>query len=78
MYTLYWEKYSGSITPHVMLEESGIAYQKTYIDMAAGEHLGPPYLSVNPTGQVPAMKFPNDIVIGESAALVLALGGTTA
>ena len=74
MHTLYWEKLSGGIAPELMLAELSIPYEKVYVDMAAGEHLEDPYLSLNPTGQVPAMRFPDQTIIGESAALVLALG----
>ena len=42
--------------------------------MTAGEHLSLEYLAINPTGQVPALTLPDGRVIGESSAIVLALG----
>ncbi|MFC1680427.1 glutathione S-transferase family protein [Pseudomonadota bacterium] len=74
MYILFWEEMSGAIAPQAMFEEMGIDYEKTVVDMAAGEHHSPEYLAVNPTGQVPALKLPDGKVIGESAAMVLVLG----
>jgi glutathione S-transferase len=74
MYTLYWERLSGVIAPEAMLREMDIPYERICVDMAAGEHLEEHYLAINPTGQVPAMRYPNGQVIGESAAMVLSLG----
>lgn len=73
-YTLYWEAQSGAIAPQVMLEEMGADYAIVPVDMASGEHHSPGYLAVNPTGQVPALRLPGGVVIGESAAMVLILG----
>jgi glutathione S-transferase len=73
-YTLYWEKLSGAIAPQAMLEEMDVPYRKVSVDMEAGEHRGPAYLALNPTGQVPALGLPDGAVIGESAAMVLVLG----
>lgn len=38
MYTLFWEKLSGAIAPHVVLEELGVPYETYYVDMGAGQH----------------------------------------
>ncbi|MBT8434330.1 MAG: glutathione S-transferase family protein, partial [Gammaproteobacteria bacterium] len=74
MYTLYWEKGSGSIVVQALLEEMGVTYDKYYVDMEAGEHQKVEYLRQNPTGLVPALMLPNSHTIGESAAIVLHLG----
>lgn len=74
MYTLFWEKGSGSIVVQALLEEMGAKYERRYVDMALGEHKGSDYLRQNPTGLVPALKLPNQQTIGESAAIVLLLG----
>lgn len=74
MYTLFWEKGSGSIVVQTVLEEMGIPYQRSYVDMEAGEHRQSAYLAENPTGLVPALKLPDGRTIGESAAIVLHLG----
>lgn len=73
MYTLFWEKGSGSIVVQAVLEEMGIPYVREYVDMEAGEHRQEAYLAENPTGLVPALKLPGGRTIGESAAIVLHL-----
>jgi glutathione S-transferase len=74
MYTLFWEKGSGSIVVQALLEEMDITYDRNYVDMEAGEHQKNEYLRQNPTGLVPALKLPDSHTIGESAAIVLHLG----
>ena len=74
MYTLFWEKGSGSIVVQALLEEMDVTYARNYVDMEAGEHQKNEYLRQNPTGLVPALKLPNSHTIGESAAIVLHLG----
>jgi glutathione S-transferase len=74
MYTLFWELISGAMAPQAMMEEMEIAYEKVAIDMTANEHRAQAYLAQNPTGQVPALKFGAESVMGESAAIVLFLG----
>lgn len=74
MYTLFWEKGSGSIVVQALLEEMGVTYDRYYVDMEAGEHQKGEYLRQNPTSLVPALMLPNSHTIGESAAIVLHLG----
>ncbi|MGB5327526.1 MAG: glutathione S-transferase N-terminal domain-containing protein, partial [Gammaproteobacteria bacterium] len=74
MYTLFWEKGSGSIAVQALLEEMDVTYARSYVDMEAGEHQKSEYLRQNPTGLVPALKLPDSHTIGESAAIVLHLG----
>ena len=74
MYTLFWEKGSGSIVVQALLEELGAEYERSYVDMEAGEHRQDQYLKRNPTGLVPALRLPDRHTIGESAAIVLFLG----
>ena len=73
MYTLFWEKGSGSIVIQALLEEMDVNYDRTYVDMEIGEHQKEEYLRQNPTGLVPALKLPNLHTIGESAAIVMHL-----
>ena len=58
MYTLFWEKGSGSIVVQALLEELGVTYERHYVDMEAGEHQKDQYLRQNPTGLVPALMLP--------------------
>lgn len=73
-YTLFWEALSGAMVVELVLEELGISYELTPVDMAAGEHKSARYLALNPTGQVPALALPDGRVIGESAAIILTIG----
>lgn len=74
MYTLHWEYMAGSIVAQAMLEELGADYQLHHVDMAAGKHKLPEYLSINPTGRVPALGLLDGTTIGETAAIVTVLG----
>jgi glutathione S-transferase len=74
MYTLHWEYMAGSIVAQAMLEELGADYRLHHVDMEAGEHKQPEYLSINATGRVPALGLPDGTTIGETAAIVTVLG----
>lgn len=74
MYTLYWEHLSGAIAPHALLEELGAPYRLVHVDMDAGAHRSPDYLALNPAARVPALTLPDGTTIGETAAIILALG----
>lgn len=74
MYTLHWEYMAGSIVAQAMLEEAGAEYRLAYVDMAAGEHQQADYLRINPAARVPALTLPDGTTIGETAAIVVALG----
>lgn len=73
-YRLFWEKMSGAMVIELLLDEIQIPYERVAIDMAAGAHRSPAYLAVNPSGQVPALAIPPGEVIGETAAIIIALG----
>lgn len=74
MYTLHWEYMAGSIVVQAMLEEAGAPYRLAHVDMASGEHKEDAYLRINPAARVPALTFPDGTTIGETAAIVIALG----
>ncbi|WP_185968598.1 glutathione S-transferase family protein [Paracoccus sp. M683] len=73
-YRLFWEKMSGAMVVELLLDEMQVPYQRVAVDMAAGAHRSPDYLALNPTGQVPALAFPSGEIIGETAAIIIALG----
>lgn len=54
------------------LEELGIPYEFVMLDMAAGAHLQPDYLAINPVGKVPAI-VDGDLKLWESGAILLYL-----
>ena len=74
MYTLFWEYMAGSIVAQAMLEELGANYKLRYVDMGADEHKTPAYLSLVPSGRVPAIGFSDGTTIGETSAIVTILG----
>ncbi len=49
---------------------AGIAYEVINLDLAKGEHKKPPYLSINPAGQVPAILDGTTAVADSNAILV--------
>jgi glutathione S-transferase len=54
------------------LEEIGLEYEFILLDMAAQEHLQPPFLKLNPMGKVPVI-VDEDITLWESGAILLYL-----
>lgn len=73
MYTLYWDKLSGSMAPMAVLEEIGAEYRLERIDTSAGEHRSAEYRKIHPYGLVPALMLEDGRVLFESAAIVLHL-----
>lgn len=74
MYELHWEYMAGSIVVQAMLEEMNVRYDMSHVDMAADEHKTQAYRQINPLGRVPAITLPRGETIGETAAIVVALG----
>jgi glutathione S-transferase len=54
------------------LEELKVPYEFVKLDMQAGEHLQPDYLTINPIGKVPAIAD-GDLRLWESGAILLYL-----
>ncbi len=54
--TLYGSLRSRASMPRWYLEEKGIAYTWTPLDLQAGEHRQLPYSAINPFGKVPALE----------------------
>ncbi len=51
------------------LAEAKIAYEPVVVDIMTGEHLKEPFLSLNPSGQVPVLED-GDFVLTESSAIL--------
>ncbi|USG62577.1 glutathione S-transferase [Sneathiella marina] len=49
---------------------AGIAHDVILVDLAAGEHKQPPFLALNPAGQVPVIKDGDTVVSDSNAILV--------
>ncbi|WP_027256278.1 glutathione S-transferase family protein [Leisingera aquimarina] len=49
---------------------AGIAHETITVDLAAGEHKQPPFLALNPAGQVPVIEDGGDVITDSNAILV--------
>ena len=70
MYTLFWSPGSASMAPHVLLEELGVPYELSRVDLSKPRD--PSYLKINPWGRVPALLADGDVLF-ESAAICMHL-----
>jgi glutathione S-transferase len=61
-----------SIRVRWTLQELGVPFEATTVNMLAGEHKSPAYLKVNPAGKLPAL-VDGDLMLTESIAIVLYL-----
>lgn len=62
--------------PLLMLEECGLPYKLTKIDLMKGEQKKPEFVAMNPAAAIPVMKD-GDLVISQGAAMLLHLAETT-
>jgi glutathione S-transferase len=61
-----------SIRARWMLQELEVAFEAVSVNLAAGEHLRPGFLGINPAGKVPVL-VDGERIITESAAIVVYL-----
>ncbi len=61
-----------SIRVRWTLQELGVDFESTTVNLAAGEHRRPEFLKINPAGRVPVL-VDGDFVLTESVAIVLYL-----
>ncbi|HEV7734200.1 MAG TPA: glutathione S-transferase family protein [Candidatus Binatia bacterium] len=69
MITLYHSAQSRSGRPRWMLEEIGVPYEITRVNLQSGDQKKPEYLKLNPNGTVPTL-VDGDTVLWESGAIV--------
>ena len=55
MLNLFYTPDTCALASHIVLEETGVAYETTRIDFASTEQRKPEYLAVNPKGRVPSL-----------------------
>jgi glutathione S-transferase len=72
MLKLYGGSRSRASIVQWYLEEIGVPYEFILLDLQAGEHRNPEYLSINPMGKVPAI-VDGDFKLWESGAILLYL-----
>lgn len=61
-----------SIRVRWTLQELGVPFEATTVNMLAGEHKSPAFLKINPAGKLPAL-VDGDLMLTESIAIVLYL-----
>ena len=66
---LYYSPKACSLASHIALEESGLPFDAVCVDIRAGDNSRPEYLSINPSGIVPALAV-GDTVVTESQAIL--------
>jgi GST-like protein len=67
---------------HIMLEECGLPYQVTAVDIGAGDQFKPEFLAISPNNKIPAIVDPDGpdgqpISLFESGAILMYLAGKT-
>ena len=67
--TLFYAPGACSLASHIVLEETGEAYEAVRLDLAAGEQTRPEFLAINPRGKVPALATEQG-VLTESPAIL--------
>jgi glutathione S-transferase len=68
--TLFHHPFTRAANVVWMLEEVGVPYQLSYVDVTSGAHKEPSFLAKNPMGKLPTL-VDGDTVITESAAIGL-------
>ncbi len=69
MLKLYYSPGACSLAPHILLEETGLAYSAEAFAIAEGRHLDPDYARINPRLRVPALETSWGILTEASAIL---------
>ncbi|HYH99437.1 glutathione S-transferase family protein [Hyalangium sp.] len=69
---VYFAPETRSLRPRWILEELGVPYELSKLDLMKGEHKQPEYMKVHPLGVVPALDT-GEFTMFESAAIVMHL-----
>jgi glutathione S-transferase len=68
---LYYAPGACSLSPHIVLRETGADFQLVKVDLKAKKtESGEDYLAVNPNGYVPALQLDDGTVLTEGPAIV--------
>ncbi len=67
--TLFYSPKACSLASHIALEESGLDYTASAVNIRTGANRKPEYLSINPSGTLPTLKA-GDVVVTESQAIL--------
>jgi glutathione S-transferase len=72
-YRLYGRTNAGSLAVQMVLEETGLPYEITWLSKDAADVAA--LRKVNPSGKIPALMLPDGTLISESAAMLIHLAG---
>jgi glutathione S-transferase len=72
-YRLYGDLGSGAFSAEAALAEAGAPYEFELVSLDKGEQKEPRFLSLNPSGKIPALRLPEGEIVTESAAILLTL-----
>ena len=75
MIQLHYFPSNASMTPHMVLEELGVAYELKLVDRKVNAQQSAEYLRLNPNGKIPVL-VDGDLVLYETAAICLHLADT--
>lgn len=75
MIQLHYFPGNASMTPHMLLEELGVPFERVLVDRTNNAHRSPAYLRLNPNGKIPVL-VDGDLVLYETGAIVLHLVDT--
>lgn len=68
---LYFSPGACSLSPHIALEEAGLAHTLEKVDLKAKKTAsGDDYLAINPRGQVPALQLDDGTLLTEGPVIV--------
>jgi glutathione S-transferase len=70
MFTLYARSGSGSAAVEALLAEVGAPF---HLETVPRGEISPAYLKINPRGEIPSLRLPDDSVMTESAAIMIYL-----
>ena len=65
----YYAKGTCALGIHILLEETGVAYEPHRLDFAKQEQRNPGYLAINPKGKVPLVQFDDGSTLSEFQAI---------
>jgi len=72
-YRLYGDLGSGAFSAEAALAETGAPYEFELISLERNEQKAPRFLSLNPSGKIPALRLPEGEIVTESLAILLTL-----
>ena len=74
MLSLFYAPGACSMAAHIVMEESGEAYQPERMDLAKGDQKTAAYLKIHPLGRVPALALDDGSHLTENTAILPYLG----